>query len=95
MTAAYQTPPFDANLSAALAAELAALAKVGLGIPDMPFSVLSALKPLAPLPIAQLCVCDERGAVLLTRREDRHWWGWHFPGGFMAPGESLAAKAPE
>lgn len=76
---------------AALATQLRRLAADGRGIPNLPFDVLSALRDLAPAPVVELCVLDKEGAVLLVRREDVNWHGWHFPGGFMAPGESVAA----
>jgi ADP-ribose pyrophosphatase YjhB (NUDIX family) len=82
--------PLDPVRTTALVQELGALAEAGLGIPSMPFPILSALKSLAPLPTAELCIYDESGSVLLTWRDDKYWHGWHFPGGFIAPGESLA-----
>jgi hypothetical protein len=74
----------------ALARQLQRLAAAGGGIPRLPFGVLEALSGLAPLPVVELCIVNEGGAVLLTWREDAHWRGWHFPGGFMAPGEGVA-----
>lgn len=76
---------------AALAAGLRRLAAHGRGMPRLPFPVLAALKGVAPLPVAELCVAGPEGGVLLTWRDDDYWRGWHFPGGLIAPGESLAA----
>ena len=84
----------DEGLSPAEIAELAAglrrLAGEGRGIPRLPFPILEALRGLAPAPVVELCVVGPGGALLLTWREDEHWTGWHFPGGFMGPGESVA-----
>jgi len=84
----------DAGLSsaaiAALAGQLRQLAVEGRGIPHLPAPILAALRDLAPIVVVELCIVDAQGAVLLTWRDDEHWRGWHFPGGFMGPGESVA-----
>jgi hypothetical protein len=84
----------DASLSTAeidaLAGQLRQLAAEGRGIPRLPLPILSALRSLAPVVVVELCIVDAQRAVLLTWRDDEHWRGWHFPGGFMGPRESLA-----
>lgn len=75
---------------ATLAGQLRRLVGDGLGVPNLPFVVLEALRGLTSVPVVELCVLDDDGAVLLIWRDDVHWRGWHFPGGFMAPWESIA-----
>lgn len=57
--------------------------------PRLPFDVWSAIGQLVVQPAVELVIEGENGSTLLTRRKDRHWDGWHIPGGFMAPGESI------
>jgi hypothetical protein len=73
-----------------LATRLRRLAAAGRAVPRLPFPILEALRGLAPVVVVELCVLDPCGAVLLTWRDDEHWRGWHFPGGFKGPGESVA-----
>jgi ADP-ribose pyrophosphatase YjhB (NUDIX family) len=74
----------------ALAEQLRRLTSSGHGVPHLPLKLFEALRGLASVAVVELCITDPRGAVLLTWREDDHWRGWHFPGGFMAAFESLA-----
>lgn len=75
---------------AALAGEIRRLGESGKAIPRLPFEVLQALRGLVPLPVVELGIVGQRGGLLLTWREDENWRGWHFPGGFMAPWESVS-----
>ena len=69
--------------------KLAAMLKALKPTPNLPFDVWSAIGQLVVQPAVELVIEDERGQILLTRRDDEHWHGWHVPGGFMAPGESI------
>lgn len=82
--------PLSAAEIAALAAQLRRLAREGRAIPSLPFPILEAIRELAPAVVVELCILDRHGAVLLTWRDDEHWRGWHFPGGFLGPAESVA-----
>lgn len=75
---------------AALARALDQLADAGGSLPHMPYPVLAALRRLVRLPVIELCIEDLDGALLLTWRDDAHWRGWHFPGGFMGVDEDVA-----
>jgi ADP-ribose pyrophosphatase YjhB (NUDIX family) len=58
--------------------------------PNLPFDVWKAIGRLVVQPAVELVIENECGGVLLTYRKDQYWDAWHIPGGFMAPGESIA-----
>jgi ADP-ribose pyrophosphatase YjhB (NUDIX family) len=77
--------------SALLAQLLQKLAAEGLGVPRAPKAVFLALKGVVAQPTVELLVTQDGRDVLLTRRDDDDWSGWHMPGGFVGAGEDLAA----
>lgn len=50
------------------------------GLPDELFYLVSRLTPLVNV---DLLIRDDRGAILLTWRDDRFYQGWHVPGGII------------
>lgn len=57
------------------------------GLPQELFLLVSAL---VPLPNVDLLVVNERGQLLLSRRNDPYFpQGWHIPGGCMRYGEDF------
>jgi ADP-ribose pyrophosphatase YjhB (NUDIX family) len=76
---------------AQLARLLRKLSAEGLGIPRAPKAVFLALKGVVAQPAVELLVTRTGRDVLLTRRDDQDWSGWHLPGGFVGAGESLEA----
>jgi ADP-ribose pyrophosphatase YjhB (NUDIX family) len=74
-----------------LAQLLRQLAAEGLGTPRTPKEVFGALRGVCTQPTVELLVTSSGQDVLLTRRDDRHWSGWHLPGGFVGVGETLQA----
>ncbi|MDB4976265.1 MAG: hypothetical protein JWN48_4606 [Myxococcaceae bacterium] len=69
------------------------LSAEGLGTPRTPKEVFGAFKGVVTQPAVELLVTRSGSDVLLTRREDRHWHGWHLPGGFVGVEETLEAAA--
>lgn len=57
--------------------------------PNLPLEVWKAIGRLVVQPAVEVVIEDQHGGTLLTRRKDQHWDGWHVPGGFMSPGESI------
>jgi 8-oxo-dGTP diphosphatase len=72
-----------------LAGLLRRLAAAGLGVPRMPRVAFEALRGVAVLPAVEILVTSTGRDVLLTRRDDQHWSGFHIPGGFVGCGETL------
>jgi ADP-ribose pyrophosphatase YjhB (NUDIX family) len=62
----------------------------GLVPPHMPYLVWRAVADLVPQPAVEVVASRTGRDFLLVHRRDEHWDGWHLPGGFMAPGESIA-----
>lgn len=77
---------------AQLAALLHKLAAEGLGTPHTPKEVFVALRGVVAQPTVELFIASDTH-VLLTPRADRHFHGYHLPGGFVGVGESLAAAS--
>jgi NUDIX domain len=69
---------------------LAKLRAAGKAVPRMPRPLFYALRGVAALTAVEILIEGAPGQVLLTWREDQHWSGWHLPGGFVAPFETLA-----
>lgn len=65
------------------------LKREGLGTPNMPYRLFTALQGVVVQAAAELVVTRSGRDFLLTERRDEHWNGWHLPGGFLGPGESL------
>ncbi|HKU41001.1 MAG TPA: NUDIX domain-containing protein [Polyangiales bacterium] len=65
------------------------LAAAGMGVPRMPRTVFESLRGVAVQPAVELLVTTTGRDVLLTRRDDEHWSGFHIPGGFVGCGETL------
>jgi len=73
-----------------LARLLRLLADEGLGVPKAPPAVFAALRGVVAQPTVELLISGPSGTgAWLTRRDDRHWTGWHLPGGFVGAGEPL------
>jgi hypothetical protein len=75
----------------ALARLLRKLAAEGLGTPCLPKEVFSAFRGVVAQPAVEVLVTRSGSDVLLTRREDKNWHGYHLPGGFVGVGESVEA----
>lgn len=73
-----------------LARLLRQLADEGLGTPKLPKDVFVAMRGVVAQPTAEVLVTRTGRDVLLTPRKDRHFDGYHLPGGFVGVGESLA-----
>jgi ADP-ribose pyrophosphatase YjhB (NUDIX family) len=56
----------------------------------MPYPAWRALADLVPQPAVEVLISRTGSDFLLVYRKDEHWDGWHLPGGFMIPGESIA-----
>jgi 8-oxo-dGTP diphosphatase len=65
------------------------LALAGLGVPRMPRIAFESLKGVVVQPAVELLVTSTGRDVLLTRRDDEYWSGFHIPGGFVGCGETL------
>jgi ADP-ribose pyrophosphatase YjhB (NUDIX family) len=63
----------------------------GLKPPLMPLGVWKALRGLVVQAAVEVLITRNGKDFLLTWREDEHWRGWHIPGGFLCPGESIEA----
>jgi ADP-ribose pyrophosphatase YjhB (NUDIX family) len=61
----------------------------GLGVPHFPKEAFVALKGVVSQIAVELLVTRDGRDVLLTPRHDKHWDGWHLPGGFVGVDESL------
>jgi 8-oxo-dGTP diphosphatase len=72
-----------------LSSLLRRLAASGMGVPRMPRAVFEALRGVAVQPAVEVLVTRTGRDVLLTRRDDEHWSGYHIPGGFVGCGETL------
>lgn len=72
-----------------LASLLRKLAAEGLGTPRLPKEVFSAMRGVVAQPTVELLITSNGRDVLLTPRQDKHWHGYHLPGGFVGVGESL------
>ena len=75
--------------------EVATLARL-LGkmppVPDIPPELfVSVMQKNVPVTIDLAIV--RAGKLLLTYRRDAYFKGWHFPGSFMSPGETVAEAA--
>ena len=51
--------------------------------------MFEALKGVATQPAVELLVTSNGRDLLLTRRDDRHWSGWHLSGGFVGARETV------
>jgi 8-oxo-dGTP diphosphatase len=58
-------------------------------IPRMPEAVFEQVVAKAVCGIVELIVCNKAGKVLLTWRDDKFYYGWHIPGGFIGVGETI------
>jgi ADP-ribose pyrophosphatase YjhB (NUDIX family) len=65
------------------------LKKEKLQPPHMPLSIWRALLSVVPMPSVEVIVTKSGLDFLLTYRQDKDWHGWHIPGGFIAPRESI------
>lgn len=72
-----------------LARLLRQLASEGLGTPNMPREVFPALRGVVAQPTVEVLATTTGRDVLLTRRDDRNFQGFHLPGGFVGCGETL------
>jgi ADP-ribose pyrophosphatase YjhB (NUDIX family) len=63
----------------------------GLTPPRMPVAVWKALRGLVVQTAVEVLITRNGKDFLLTWREDEYWKGWHIPGGFLCPEESLEA----
>ena len=57
-------------------------------IPDEAYTLVHKLVPWPAVEV--IMTRNEHREFLLQRRNDRWWKGWHIPGGFVKPGESIA-----
>jgi hypothetical protein len=57
--------------------------------PHMPLPIWRALLKIVPIPSVEVIITKSGKDFLLTYRQDDDWNGWHIPGGFIAPGESI------
>ena len=55
----------------------------------MPFSIWRNLISLVPIPSVEVIITRTGKDFLLTYRKDKDWDGWHIPGGFILPRESI------
>jgi ADP-ribose pyrophosphatase YjhB (NUDIX family) len=60
-----------------------------LGVPRLPGPAFVALKGVVTQPTVEVWITRDGHDVLLTPRHDKHWDGWHLPGGFVGVEESL------
>lgn len=74
-----------------LAQLLRKLSAEGLGTPRLPKEVFGALRGVCTQPTVEVLATRDGRDLLLTPRHDKHWSGWHLPGGFVGVGESLEA----
>lgn len=81
---------FTAAESRRLLALLDRLRSAGGSIPNMPEPIFRALRGIVALAAVELVITESGADVLLTRRDDGDWRGWHLPGGFVAPNESMS-----
>ena len=74
-----------------LARLLRQVAAEGLGTPRLPREVFPALRGVCTQPTVEVLATRTGRDVLLTRREDKNWCGYHLPGGFVGVEETLEA----
>ncbi len=55
----------------------------------LPEAIFESFIHLVPFVACELIVTDRKGGILLTRRDDKYWRGWHIPGGLLRYGESF------
>ena len=65
------------------------LSQEHLGTPNMPWPIFQSLKGVVAQPAVELLVTSNGRDVLLTRRDDEFWSGYHIPGGFVGCSEDL------
>lgn len=58
------------------------------GFPKSPYDIFEKFMSKV-VPVAVELVLIRQGKVFLTWREDNFFRGWHFPGGFISPRETL------
>lgn len=80
----------EADDQAQLVALLERLAREGAVLPRLPSPVFRIIGHIVPLVTVEIGITRAGGEILLTHRHDRHWCGWHLPGGFLGVGESVA-----
>ncbi len=62
-------------------------------IPHMPEALFEVFVSKAVLMIVELIAINKDGKILLTWRDDKFYYGWHIPGGFMGVGETVEQAA--
>ncbi len=72
-----------------LARLLGKVAAEGLGVPRLPGAAFVAMKGVVTQPTVEVLLTRDGRDLLLTPRHDKHWDGWHLPGGFVGVEESL------
>jgi len=65
------------------------LKKENLTIPNMPLDIWFALNKVVPLTAVEVIITNTGKDLLLTKRKDMFWDGWHIPGGFIGLNESI------
>ena len=62
-------------------------------IPRMPQELFEIYVSKGVNVIVELVIFNKEGKILLTWRNDKFYYGWHIPGGFMGVGETLGQAA--
>jgi hypothetical protein len=57
--------------------------------PNTPFEAWIAIQEIVPTPAVEVLITRTGKDFLLVLRKDKHWNGWHIPGGFMLYQESI------
>lgn len=57
--------------------------------PNMPFTLWRTIISIVPIPSVEVIITRSGKDFLLTYRKDQDWDGWHIPGGFILPRESI------
>lgn len=65
------------------------LGKVKSPLKGLPEPLFLALTKIIPFASCEIVIMNENNELLLTRRDDEWWRGWHFPGGLMRYGETF------
>lgn len=58
----------------------------------LPLEVFDVLTKIVPFVSCELAVVNDKKELLLTRRDDQYWHGWHFPGGLIRFRESFGER---
>lgn len=79
----------DAGDEARLVELLDLLARQGGALPSLPRAVFEIMGHIVPLVTIEIGITRAGREILLTHRSDRHWNGWHLPGGFLGTRETV------